>query len=68
MAVVVNTPTTERQTDSGAGFLVGIILLVLLAFALFYYGLPALRNASQGSGTNINVPDRINVDVNQGAK
>lgn len=66
MAVVVNTPSTERRSDSGLGFLVGIILLVLLAFALFYYGLPAIRGAASTSSTNINVPDKINVDVNRG--
>lgn len=63
MAVIVNTPATERSSDSGVGFLVGIVLLVLLAFALFYYGLPLMRNAGSG-GTNINIPDRIDVNYN----
>jgi hypothetical protein len=65
MAIVVNNP--DRTTsDSGMGFLLGIILLVVLAFALFYYGLPAIRGAA--TGPQINVPGKVDVNVNQPAK
>lgn len=52
----------HHGTDSGSGVgtMLGIILLVVLAFLLFYYGLPAIRNA----GTNVNVPGKIDVNVN----
>jgi len=64
MATVVNNPTPARDTDSGMGFFVGLLVVIILAVLFFVYALPALRNSGSG-GTNLNVPDRINVDVNQ---
>lgn len=67
MATVVNnTPTATPATNgsNGTGFLLGIILLILFVGALLYYGLPALNRAS--SGPNINVPEQIDVNVNNG--
>lgn len=71
MATVINNPSpntqrvehVDRTDSSGLGFVVGLILLVLLAILLFAYGLPAIRNASQG-GANVNVPERVDINVN----
>lgn len=32
----------KTSSGSGIGFLIGIVLILLLAFLIFYYGLPAL--------------------------
>jgi len=63
MATIVNNPDHGHEdSNTGVGFLIGILVVVLLGILFFAYALPSLRNA--GSGTNVNVPDRINVDVN----
>jgi hypothetical protein len=49
-------------SSSGTGLILGLIILLVLAFLLFYYGLPALRGAS--SGPSVNVPGQIDVNVN----
>ncbi len=51
----------ERRSGNSS-FLVGVIILIVLAFLLYYYGLPAIRSFG-GGGTQVNIPDRINVNV-----
>ena len=46
------------------GTIIGLVVLVLFGFLFFVYGLPALRQIKLG-GTEINVPDKIDVTVNQ---
>jgi hypothetical protein len=62
MATVVNQPPNQ-PADSGMGFLVGIILILLVGVLLIYFALPALRQ-QPAAPTEIQVPDQINVDVN----
>ncbi len=72
MEVVNNPAPVAANTDNGngAGFLLGAVLLIIFAFLLFYYGIPAIRNqmapaAPAPSGdTNINVPIPNKLDVN----
>lgn len=62
MATIVNTPAaSEPSSNSGMGFLLGVILLIVFMFLLFYYGLPALRSSAS---PQINVPGKIDVNVN----
>ncbi|HYF05780.1 MAG TPA: hypothetical protein VEA59_06445 [Patescibacteria group bacterium] len=60
MATVINNPDT--RSDSSAGLVIGAIILVLAVVLLLAYGVPAFRGANRG--TNINVPDKVQVDVN----
>jgi hypothetical protein len=60
MATIVNTPATER--DSGYGFLLGVILLIVFAVLFFLYGLPYLGRSF--SGPTVQIPDKVNVNVN----
>lgn len=57
----------ESQGDSGMGFLLGVVVLIAFFLLFFYYGLPILRNSigSMRGAPQINVPDKINVDVQQ---
>lgn len=62
MATIVNNPPPagghgHEYADSGLGFFIGILVVILLGVLFFVYALPNVRN---NSGTNINVPDRIN--------
>ncbi len=71
MATVINNPPAQQSAQqpvesngNGSGFLVGIILLILFVLALIYYGLPYL-NAGMNAGTQVNVPDKVDVNVKQ---
>lgn len=60
MTTVINNPGGEG--GSGVGIIVGVVLAIAIIAIFFIYGLPALRN--NNGGTNINVPDKIQVDIN----
>lgn len=50
--------------DSGAiGSTMALIIGILVVLLLLFYGIPYLRG---GGGTNVNVPDTIDVNVNPG--
>jgi hypothetical protein len=65
MATVINNPRpiVDRgevvESRSGAGFVVGVIVAIILGVLLLAYAIPALR-----ANRSVNIPDRINVDVN----
>ena len=55
----------EKPRNSGSNLAWAIVLIVLLAL-LITYGIPAIRSGFNPSGTQINIPDHFNVNVNQG--
>lgn len=72
MTTIVNSPAPapvqpSGDNSGGMGFVLGIIILVAFLAILFIYGLPMIKNATKATqGTTINVPDKIDVNVNQG--
>lgn len=60
MATVINNP--DQGNGGGTGMIIGAVVLLIVVVLFFVYGLPAMRNS--GSDTNVNVPDEIQVDVN----
>ena len=67
---VINNAAPASDSNSGMGFLMGVILFIAFIFFLFYFGLPIVRNSfgggvGTGSGTQINVPDKMDVNVKQ---
>ncbi len=62
MATIVNNPGTSRE-GSGAGLVVGLIVAIVLVALLVIYGLPFLRGTANNAGTTINVPDKVDVNV-----
>lgn len=59
MTTVINNP--GESSDSGAGLLIGIVVILILLAIFFVYGLPALRHsgapAAPGSATvNVQLP------------
>lgn len=65
MAVINNAAPAQApaQSDSGMGFLLGIILLIVAVVAFLYYGLPAIQRST--SAPSVNVPGKIDVNVNK---
>ena len=66
MATIINNPGDGNNSGgNAAGIIVGIVLVVIVLFVFFVYGLPAIRGTRQSSGTTVNVPDKIDVNVNK---
>ena len=64
MTTVINTPQPTSDQGNGMGMIVGFVVLIVFGLLFFVYGLPALRNMKFG-GTEVNIPDKIDVNVNQ---
>ncbi|MFA6017105.1 MAG: hypothetical protein WC744_03395 [Patescibacteria group bacterium] len=62
MVTVVNNPTPSNESDGGMGMIVGVIVLLVVIYLFFMYGLPAIR---QMGTPQINIPSKIDVNVNQ---
>lgn len=62
MATIVNNPPADNSSGP-MGMIVVLVVLIVLGYLGFVYGLPALREM-QG-GTQINVPEKIDVNINQ---
>jgi hypothetical protein len=72
MATVVNNPGTTTDGGSGTNFLVGIILLIAFAALMIFYGIPYIANSIGNAGVSqapqVNVPDKVDVNVKQQPK
>jgi hypothetical protein len=63
MATIINNPDSSSD-GGGAGLVTGIIIAVVIVFLFLVFGLPAIRG-NGNRGTTVNVPDKVNVDVNK---
>lgn len=63
--VVNPAPNNGSSGNNGAGFLLGVIILVIFAVLFFVYAIPYIQQGL-GGGTQVNIPDTIDVNVNQG--
>ncbi len=67
MSTVINNPPSVAGADSsGAGglsFLIGVIILILFVLFLFMYLLPMLRSSMTANSPQLNVPEKVEVDV-----
>lgn len=65
MTTIVNTPPATENSEGGSmGWIVGLVILLVLLYLGYVYGLPAIRNMQTGT-PQINVPSQIDVNVNQ---
>lgn len=60
MTTIVNTPPQNQDSGGGMEMIVGAIILVVLVFIFFVYGLPVIRGATT---PQINIPSKIDVNV-----
>jgi len=59
---IINNPSSD--SGGGMGMIVGLVILLVLGYLLWVYGLPALRNMQTQTPT-INIPSKIDVNINQ---
>lgn len=64
MTTIVNNPPPSNDSGGGMGMIIGLVVLLVLGYIFFVYGLPALRQVQLGS-PQINVPSKIDVNINQ---
>lgn len=66
---IINTPsssTPPEYNNNGMWNFLGLLLTVVVILLLVFYGIPAIGSALQNmSGPQIQVPGRINVNLNQ---
>ncbi|HZQ29577.1 MAG TPA: hypothetical protein VFA93_00675 [Patescibacteria group bacterium] len=58
---VIHEHHVHEDGGNSFGFIMGIFLLIVVLFLFVYYLLPVLR----GTGTQINIPGRIDVNLRQ---
>lgn len=66
MATTVINPTPTNTDNSGMGFFLGVVLLIVFIVVLLFYGLPYIQRSFSGAGTQVNIPDHVNVNVQKG--
>lgn len=64
MTTIINTPPANKESGGSLGMIIGLVVLAVVVYLFFVYGLPAIQNMQLGA-TQINVPDKIDVNVNQ---
>ncbi len=63
---VINTaPSNNSGGDNGYGFLLWVVVLGIIGVIFFVYALPYIRNLSVNRGVQVNVPESIDINVNQ---
>ncbi|OGG07430.1 hypothetical protein A2872_02405 [Candidatus Gottesmanbacteria bacterium RIFCSPHIGHO2_01_FULL_42_12] len=65
MATIINNPPASDNSGGPIGMIVALVVLLVLAYLGYVYGLPALQQVKLGGGTQINVPSEIDVNINQ---
>ena len=65
MTTIVNNPPSTNDSGGPLGMIIALIVLIVLAYLGYVYGLPALRQVQLGSGTQINIPSTIDVNIKQ---
>ncbi|HEX6977184.1 MAG TPA: hypothetical protein VF185_02395 [Patescibacteria group bacterium] len=61
-----NTPEVQSTSDSNlGGFILAIVLLIVVAVIVINYAPGILRGLNLGGTTNVQVPGKIDVNVNK---
>lgn len=64
MATIVNNPPPANNSGGSMVVIIALIVLLVLVYLGFMYGLPILQQMQIG-GTQINVPNKIDVNIKQ---
>lgn len=66
--IINPAPTNNSPSESGTGFLIGTVLLIVFGVLFFIYGLPMIQQGLRGlgaGGIQINLPKTVDVNVQQ---
>lgn len=65
MTTIINTPpATNNESGGSMGMIIGLVVLLILGYLFFVYGLPAIQNMQVGT-PQINIPAKVDVNINQ---
>jgi hypothetical protein len=67
MTTIVNNPPPAKESGGGMGWIIALIVILIVGYLFVMYGIPALRQMQSGS-PQINIPSKIDVNINQPAK
>jgi len=65
MTTIVNNPPASDNSGGPMGIIIVLVVLAVIGFLFFAYGLPALQKMQFGGAPQINVPSQIDVNVKQ---
>ncbi len=66
--IINPAPNNNSNTDSGMGFFLGAVVLVVFAILFFIYGFPLIKQGLSGLGNgviNVTLPKTVDVKVQQ---
>jgi hypothetical protein len=63
--IINPSPSSDSSGNNGMGFIIGGVVLVVLAILFFVYALPLIRNVGGGEGIQVNLPKTVDVTVQQ---
>lgn len=62
---IVNPTPNNNSNNNGMGFLLGAIALIVFVVIFFIYVFPYIRNMSGNGGIEVNIPDKVDVNIQQ---
>lgn len=65
MTTIVNNPPAGEKSNGPWGAIIVLIIVLVLGYLGYVYGLPAIQQMQIGTPTQINVPSTIDVNINK---
>jgi hypothetical protein len=64
MTTIINTPPVSHEPGGSMNLIIGLIVLVIVAYVFIMFGIPAIQNMKLAS-PQITIPSKIDVNVTQ---
>ena len=66
MTTIINPGSNNGSSDNNpTGFIIGGVVLIVLAILFFVYGLPLIRNLGGNGDIQVNLPETVDVTVQE---
>lgn len=63
MATIINNPSSDNS-NGPITLIITLVVIVVIGYLVYVYGIPAIQHIQWG-GAQINVPSKIDVNVQQ---